>query len=353
MFTSGIMIRLYRIQVLSLVMLFLLIGGGLSFSAQLTEQNQTVLSSSTVDTIITEGLQHFKNEQNPIRNCSTRLYQLATYYTQHPSIEFATCVQTSITVKFIDGSYAILLDPFFQHQRVDTINERPAVHESYAGESQKTAVILNPTESMYGHHHCQRLITMLMNLDYSIEYLANQAVDISYMKNNLTASLLYMNTHAGYFDIDGDSQADTVVIATGELWTNETETTYAYEITHQLIVKGMVGDIGFVAITPAFIEQYYTEKPFPGSLVYMATCYALYDTSMADTFLESGAGVYMGWSQNTVFWTNSRTTVRAFRLLSLGLSVSQVCRLIRSGGFYNWLFHSKLIYQGDGTHRII
>jgi hypothetical protein len=205
---------------------------------------------------------------------------------------------------------------------------------------------------MYGHYQCQQIITTLLRQDYSIEYLANQAVDVSYIRHNLSADILYINTHAGYFDVDGDQQADAVVIATGELWTNETEQKYAYEYQNQLIVKGMVGDQGIVAFTPGFIEYYYTQDEFSDSLIFMATCYALYDTSMAQKFLDAGASVYMGWSQNTVFWTNSKTSVQTFRFLALGLTVHQVCRLIRSGGFYNWLFHSKLVYFGDGAHRI-
>ncbi len=161
-----------------------------------------------------------------------------------------------------------------------------------------------------------------------------------------------MNTHAGYFDVDGDQQADAVVIATGEFWTNETEQKYSYEIENHLIVKGIVGDQGFIAFTPAFIEHYYSEKRFPDSLVFMATCYAMNDSSMGQAFLDAGAQVYMGWSQNTVFWTNSRISVQVFRLLACGLTVQQICRLIRSGGFYNWLFHSKLTYVGDGTYQM-
>jgi hypothetical protein len=73
---------------------------------------------------------------------------------------------------------------------------------------------------------------------------------------------------------------------------------------------------------------------------------------MAQEFLDAGARVYMGWSQNTVFWTNSITSAQVFRFLSYGLMVQQVCRLIRSGGFYNWLFHSKLTYLGDGSYQL-
>lgn len=142
------------------------------------------------------------------------------------------------------------------------------------------------------------------------------------------------------------------MIATGELWTNETEQRYAFEYQNKLIVKGMVGDQGVIAFTPAFIDQYYAPGDFPESLVYMATCYATYDESMAKSFLNAGASAYVGWSNNTMFWTNSLTSVYAFRLLANGFTIHQVCTLIRSGGFYNWLFHSKLIYYGNGEHRI-
>ena len=176
--------------------------------------------------------------------------------------------------------------------------------------------------------------------------------DRIFLRHNLSADIVYMNTHAGYFDINGDQQADAVVIATGENWTNKTEQKYAFEYEHNFIVKGMIGNQAVIAFTPAFIDYYYSEGDLTDSLIFMATCYAIYDTSMAKPFLAAGASAYMGWSQNTVFWTNSRISVSAFRLLSYGLTVQQVCRCIRSGGFYNWLFHSQLLYAGDGSHRI-
>jgi hypothetical protein len=183
-------------------------------------------------------------------------------------------------------------------------------------------------------------------------YRENQAVDLSFIRYNLSADIIYMNTHAGYFDVDGDHQADAVVIATGELWTNETEQEYAFEYQNKLIVRGMVGDQGVIAFTPAFIEYYYKPGTLSESLVYMATCYATYDESMAQKFIDAGASAYVGWPQNTMFWTNSKTSVSAFRLLLNGFTVHQVCTLIGYGGFYNWLFHSKLSYYGDGGHRV-
>jgi hypothetical protein len=352
MSTVGIMISHLRTKILSLVLFFLLFLSGLPLQAQLDEPRICLISPIPSTEIIQEGIQVVRGEQNLGADTSKRLVELVTWYNQHPFIDYASLIETSITVKFIDGSYVILMNPLCEKQGYIRDSLSPSLHERYIGGTNKTAVILNPSESMYGHYQCQRIITTLLNHDYSIEYLANQAVDLPFIKNNLTAAIIYMNTHAGYFDVDGDHQADAVVIATGEFWTNETEQKYAFDYQNKLIVKGMVGDQGVIAFTPALIEQYYAPGRFPDSLVFMATCYALYDTSMAEKFLDAGASVYIGWSQDTVFWTNSKTSVSAFRLLSYGLTAQQVCRIIRYGGFYNWLFHSRLIYYGDGGHRI-
>jgi len=346
------MVNQLRMKILTMLLLLCLFLASVPLQARMTESGFASSPQESSDTIIQEGLQQIRTGQNQWKTPSEALVELEAWYNLQPLIAFASLIDTSITVKFIDGSYTVLMDPLLEKKGVMGEEKNPFIHERYGDGTGNTAVILNPSESMYGHYQCQRIITTLLNHDYSIEYLANQAVDVDYIKNNLSEAIIYMNTHAGYFDLDGDQVADAVVIATGELWTNDTEQKYAYDVQNHLIVKGMVGDQGIVAFTPAFIEQYYTQKQLPDSLVFMATCYALYDASMAQTFLDAGAVVYMGWSQNTVFWTNSRTSVQAFRLLSYGLTVQQVCRFIRSGGFYNWLFHSKLIFVGDGTYQI-
>jgi hypothetical protein len=352
MITIETMERHRRSKILSMIFLLWLVLGSSLSCAQEEKQDRIVSPALSSHDIIQEGIRLRRTGLNPSESNSDSLKALTTWYNQQPSIEYACLIQTSITVRFIDGSAVVLFDPLSDMKETNRALIPSTIRWSHTGSTGKTAVILNPAESMYGHFQCQQIISLLMNRDYTIDYVANQAVDLCYVKNNLSATIIYMNTHAGYFDIDGDSEADAVVIATGELWTNETDMTYAYEIQNHLIVKGMVGDLELIAFTPAFIEEYYTETQFPDSLVFMATCYALTDTSMAQEFLDAGARVYLGWSQNTVFWTNSRTSVQAFRLLSYGFDAQQVCRLIRSGGFYNWLFHSKLTFAGDGTYRL-
>ena len=340
-------------KILIILLCFFLFFG--NTSAQVHQQAQPHVSTNLIayENIIHEGIECVQKEMNNHSDSQEYLNELEAWFNHHPLITFATRIGTSMTLKFIDDVYIILmdLDLFILQPAVVTDSFHSFIDERYGSGNHK-AVLLNAAEFMYGHRQCKKIIATLLRLDYSIEYIANHAVDLHYMKNNLSVDIVYMNTHAGFFDVDGDHEADSVVIATGEYWTNETEETYAFDYENKFIVKGMVGDQAFIALTPAFIEYYYSEAGLPSSLVFMATCYASYDSSMAEQFLQVGAAVYMGWSQNTVFWTNSRTSVTAFHLLSYGLSVQQVCRLIRSGGFYNWLLHSKLTYYGDGTYRL-
>lgn len=330
---------------LFIIMLSIMLSPAQSLEQQIEEHSSTLIY---YDEIINCGLQLNIEENN-----------LEKWYNSHPLIEYASLVKTTMTIKFIDGSYTLLLDvsTMLDNNRIEnrkTLGISSPLLSDYISEDAigYSALLLNPSEYLYGNRHCKKIINRLLTKGYNIEYIANEDVDIPYIRYNLTAEIVYMNTHAGYWDIDGDQQADTVVVGTGEYWTNETETTYQFEYENQLIVKGMVGDKSFVCFTPAFIEYYYDPGDMPDSLIYMATCHATYDDSMANAFLESGASVYMGWTQNTVFWTNSKTSVRAFRLFSLGLTVQQVCSLIRYGGFFNFVFQSKLTYFGDKEHKI-
>ena len=294
-------------------------SGSASVQTHLAQQQSPLSTSIPQMRSSVEGSTISRIEQQDSQDHSSFLFKLERWYNSHPLIEFASLIGTSITVKFIDGSYTVIMDPFPIKNEISLIQHLSFLHEMYGIANDKSAVLLNTAEYMYGHRQCKNIITTLLRHEYSIEYLANEAVDLSYLRHNLSADIIYMNTHAGYFDVDGDHQADAVVIATGEFWTNETEQKYAFDYQNKLIVKGMVGNQGFVAFTPAFIDYYYTPGDFPDSLVYMATCFATYDESMAQEFLDAGASVYVGWSQNTVFWTNSRTSVNAFRLLANGL----------------------------------
>jgi hypothetical protein len=219
------------------------------------------------------------------------------------------------------------------------------------GSETQTALVLNPEQYVYGARSCTTIAQILTQHDYTVRYEENTNVDLNFIRTNLSADILYLNTHAGHWDIDSDGVADTVVIATGEPWTNKTKEQYAFDFQQGFIVEGVVGNRSFIAFTPAFIQYYYNHS-LPASLIFMATCEATADSSMADSFLSEGAAVYVGWTSSTTFWTNEITSVVAFRLLSHQLPIDLICTLIRSGGLYNWIFHSRLTYYGDGEYRL-
>ncbi len=354
--------RIKKLVVLSIIIIFI-ISGNLSH-AQVVENSFTQsLPTINHNKIIQNGIQtvdkenRTENSYYTIQTRSSKLKKLEEWYNSHPFIEFASLVKGTITIKFIDGSYALLLDIITKKD--SKYVEAPDINYNYPNipyysveDGIKSAMILNPSEYLYGNRHCKKIIKILIKNGYSIEYLINEDVDLPLVRDNLYAEIIYINTHAGFWDLDGDHQGDVVVIATGEYWTNETKEIYNFEFENQMIVEGVVGNQSFIAFTPTFIEYYYQSDDLPESLIYMATCHATYDDSMANAFLDSGARAYMGWTRNTIYWINSYTSVLAFKLFSKGFTVKQVCLIIRHGGIINFFLRSKLTYYGNGRSRI-
>ena len=347
-----------------LIFLFLILLNNSSYGYTIENKISNCSSIVDYDEVIYQGIDYLKSQNLENKN-SNKIYnkfsiypKLAKFYSNNPKVEFASCFENTITMKFVDGKFIVLLDLLFTNNEFDQICDlnkyktKANYYNIFSNKINKKALILNPAEYAYGNRHCRRIIDILHDRDYSISYLINEDVDLLFIKNNLQAEIIYLNTHGGFWDIDGDSQGDMVVVATGEYWTNKTEENYKFEIENQMIVEGVVGDKSFIAFTPEFIRYYYEEKEFPNSLVYMATCFACYDESMANVFLNKGANAYMGWKRDTFSWTNSKTSVRSFRLLSLGVPLKLTCLVIGYGGLINFLLRSKLSYCGNGFYRI-
>lgn len=346
------MTQIIKTQFLSILLIGLLIVSGISVEGNLNVQNHEKSLPCSPDDVIRQGVSEVG--RLPFTKFSTmhRLQLLEAWFNRNPLVVYARLIHNSITVKFIDGSAIVVIDPFPSESFYVPMPPSISLAQHYGTTNSPLAILLNPDEYVYGHHQCQEIIALLLKHDYRIDYLANDAVSLPYLRSNLSADIVFMNTHAGFFDTDGDQQADAVVIATGEPWTNDTETTYSFEYQHHMIVKGMIGQKSIIAFTPAFIEYYYPNGTFPDSLIYMATCFATYDDSMAQVFLDAGASAFVGWTQDTFFWINSRTSIQSFRFMARGWTVDHVCDRIQFGGFLNRLFHTDLIYYGDGQHQI-
>ncbi|MEM0467491.1 MAG: hypothetical protein QXX20_07895 [Candidatus Thermoplasmatota archaeon] len=325
-----------------------------------TGHNALLVKDNTIDhhDLINIGIRTIKKQFPPLHRYPallTRLFcmELHTWYTQQPDIRFVSYTDPTMTICYTDGTYSLLLDVpgLLQNKHVSPSSHNVDV-SSCSFQDQKQALILNPSEYLYGNRHCIKIIKILLKYGFSVTYQSNQQVNLSLIKNKLSRDIIYMNSHAGYWDIDGDQTADVVVVATGEHWTNQTPMQYPFEFEHHMIVEGIVGSTSFICFTPLLINYYYPQDTLPNSLIYMATCHACYNDSMAQAFLTAGADVYLGWSGNTAYWINSKTSVQTFKMLALDFTIHQISCFIRYGGFMNRIVHSKLVYFGNGQYRL-
>jgi hypothetical protein len=201
---------------LSLLLLISIIDSGILVQATHFPQRSESLTSIPSKSIIRQGLSEIESIHFGPFTPKVRLTLLEAWLNANRFIEYASRIEASITVKFIDGSYTVLIDPFPLKIKSSRTPSMTSKLERYGISNGSSAVLLNPEEYAYGHRQCQQIITILLRHDYQITYLANDAVTLSYLRFNLSADIVYMNTHAGFFDTDGDHQADAVVIATGE-----------------------------------------------------------------------------------------------------------------------------------------
>jgi hypothetical protein len=220
-----------------IIIFIITLHGSFSYAQQIEKNIFKQHSTEKINhnLILDEGIESIIKNKTINKVDQKKIVDLTNWYESHPQIEFARLIETTITVKFIDGSYILLIDIFsfiksslYAKNNVFTsINTYSPNAVTHAGS--KTALILNPSEYLYGNYHCKKIINKLICNGYNIAYLANENVDLSFIETNLASEIVYINTHAGYWDIDGDSQSDAVVIGTGEYWTNETKELYKFE----------------------------------------------------------------------------------------------------------------------------
>ena len=57
----------------------------------------------------------------------------------------------------------------------------------------------------------------------------------------------------------------------------------------------LLSDHGYWTITPNFVRYYAQAQPYPNSLVLLSICESLDNNTLADAFLDNGAGTVFGW----------------------------------------------------------
>lgn len=185
----------------------------------------------------------------------------------------------------------------------------------------KSALYLGPYLWQFGddddYHGAWRQITSSLCPKFDTKEVANfskgdQGVTPEDFKTLSRYGLIVISTHGdtwfnGLFTLWTDlfgSEADeaaeinpftddesVVVMATGFKLTDENRTTHESDLQQHRLVVGVSDSL---LVTPAFIAEY--NGSFPNSIVFLGSCRSLFNDSMANVFLENGAGSILGFS---------------------------------------------------------
>ena len=293
--------------------------------------------------------------ESEFKSYVNNLDALANWYGDQPDIAFATHIDTTITIKFVDGFYTMLfLNPGSVGEDIDMVN-----FDTIPGTS-KSAVILDGYNWQLGGGPVSTVESYLEGIGYEATVYRDEEVDISCIENELDGNgVIYNRGHGGFFDQDGDEVGDTVVLAIGEHWTDNTPELYPEEYENGWILRGGINDGGetkyFVAFTPGLIKNIYGSGDFLGTFIYAESCLGTANDSMANAFLDNGAKVYIGWDKSVLVNTGDKSASKAFKLLCVeGYTAKEVCDEIGYGDFTNQILTgSKQTFFGDGSATLI
>ncbi len=298
------------------------------------------------------------------------LTRLDKWYEKQPEVEFASLIDKTMTIRFIDGFYNVIFLDLPTHSLGELQKKQvfsapdsqinPSLEKIYdcssSSNKNKTAVVLNPSEwePLRGSYYCSEIVAYLKDAGYgTVIYRENSKVDIDFLKYNLSVNVTFNVGHGGHLDLDNDSFIDTTVLASGEEWSD------GYDGLDEFI-KGTIGGKSFVCYKPSFIKKHYNKSDsssFPkDSLVFIAACYSLETKSMAKAFVDyAGAASYMGWKMDSVIapWSNRYFSAEAFRVLCRrGYTINKSCNHVKDLLALYGMTFIKLDYYGYGELNI-
>ncbi|KWX69491.1 hypothetical protein AMQ84_31425 [Paenibacillus riograndensis] len=141
------------------------------------------------------------------------------------------------------------------------------------------------------------------NHSFLAERVKDTAANVNFFKRLNQYGVVVLDTHGDTFydetvlqklhnkyGIDFKYAGPQVMFLTGEKATAESKKAYELDLK-----KGRLAIVsGYYAITPSFITRY--NDMLPGTIVYNGSCRSAYNDSMADAFINNGAGTYYGYT---------------------------------------------------------
>ena len=288
---------------------------------------------------------------------------LKAWFLKQPSVSKVIIQNKDMTIEFKDGHKVIILG----HTEEKTFGKpsNPGNGHGHGGGGGGTtvtsipnsnqALILDPFEweEHYTGYEAFSNPTLINTIEgylqsagYTYTYLKNTQVTLSVIENNLANyGVIYNRGHGG-------TSGRTVIISTGEHWTDTTTTTYSYEYNNgeivEVAISGPTGYEYFIAYTPKLIQNHYNN--LPNSLVYMESCESMKFSTMGDAYVAAGAGAYMGWDKSITVTYGDDSADTSFNMFCLqGKSVDDVANAIGPDPST----HAKLKYVGDGSLGLV
>lgn len=125
------------------------------------------------------------------------------------------------------------------------------------------------------------------NVNYAECYM-NTAVTLDVINNLAENEVIVFNSHGGYDKWVGP------YLTTGQTYTYSDEFSYDCIIGRIILTGKPKNDEGRMSITGSYVKKYLGE--LTGSMVYLGGCHTLEDDRLANSFIDKGADVVLGFS---------------------------------------------------------
>lgn len=234
------------------------------------------------------------------------LQKTVSYLKSQPTVTDASVGEDgiSIWVKYSSGLEGVILTQSFIFSGNQTSIQSKAsriagLHISgnrfsTSPSTTKKALILLPVDSVPGYQDesIPSLVSSLENSGYSIDIFRDKEVTVDLMKTLSDYNFVYMATHGGV-------GITSISIMTGQVADRSTLSGFFHNTMEWWLTSGLV-----IVSVPGLNESYFglnknffSKYKYANSLVFMNACSSLKNTSLADAFLDNGAGVYLGWNE--------------------------------------------------------
>jgi len=179
----------------------------------------------------------------------------------------------------------------------------------------------------------------LADVGYATSIVKNDNVTVEWLRHGLNHGVVLWRGHSVQFP-------SGIGLLTGEVVTEENTLMYEEDIVNGRIGSISKGDIDYWAIRPEFIEHYYTSSKLEYSLVVVEGCSSLSDTSLANVFIDVGAGSYVGYTIEVQEPLTSLDMLTLFKnLCEKGYTVEKAVESVFWG-------RNLLKYHGDPDLRL-